>query len=422
MPTARGWGVAAMGAGTAVTGRILGSLPLEQLGAGLFLLVVVAALVVRRRTHELDVERVLRPARVPAGATVDVHLTLTNKGKGPAPLLLVEDRVPRPLVAPARFVVPGIEPEGARRASYVVSVDRRGLYRIGPARVSRLDPFGLARVTAEIGGEATLLVRPRVEPLPVPHGRGQRRSATSSAQRHPVGTTGEEFYTLRDYVEGDDLRKVHWPSTAKKGRFMLRQEETPWQTRAAILVDDRRMPHGASGGVSSFERCVEAAASLCDLYARAGYSWKLATSTGALLPLGRGDAHLQRSLDLLATIRLRDEPGDLGGGLAELDAGRSGETIAAVVTGTLTVELSLLLGRMSGHLSEVVVVSFPAHRFGDRATKARWEGEREIVEAAQRLARAGGRVMVLGPDDRLAAQWDARAQRGETWGRKPAHA
>ena len=59
---------------------------------------------------------------------------------------------------------------------------------------------------------------------------------------------------MREYVEGDDLRKIHWPATAKRGGFMIRQEETPWHTRATILLDDRVESHGGIGESSSFER------------------------------------------------------------------------------------------------------------------------------------------------------------------------
>ncbi len=50
-------------------------------------------------------------------------------------------------------------------------------------------------------------------------------------------TGGEDFFTLRDYEDGDDLRKVHWPSSAKRDRLMIRQLEMPWQSRALIVLD-----------------------------------------------------------------------------------------------------------------------------------------------------------------------------------------
>jgi uncharacterized protein (DUF58 family) len=139
--------------------------------------------------------------------------------------------------------VHGIEASGSRRAGFVMKAVRRGRYDIGPLQVGFVDPFGLARVRWRALGVSRFLVHPRVERLATPYDMGERRSLASTARRQPTGARGEDFYTLREYVEGDDLRKVHWPSTAKRGTYMIRQEETPWHTRSTILVDDRAQGH-----------------------------------------------------------------------------------------------------------------------------------------------------------------------------------
>ena len=133
------------------------------------------------------------------------------------------------------------------------------------------DPFGVARVTS-VGSEASsFLAYPRTEPLTLPKDTGKRRTTVVSARRQPTGAQGEDFYTLREYVEGDDLRRIHWPATAKRNRYMIRQEETPWHARATILLDETAGTYAGAG----WERAVEVAASLADLYHRSAYNFRL---------------------------------------------------------------------------------------------------------------------------------------------------
>ena len=73
-----------------------------------------------------------------------------------------------------------------------------------------------------------------------------------------VSDLGDEFVTLREYELGDDLRRVHWRSTARTGELMIRQDEARWRSRAAVVLDVQPGAHDAA----SFEVAVEAAASV----------------------------------------------------------------------------------------------------------------------------------------------------------------
>lgn len=424
MPTARGYLVALTSLALLVAGRAFGTPGVEQLGFGLLVLVLIAVGVVRLGRHDLTVERRLSPVRVGPGRPVTVTVEATNEGRGAAPLLLLEDRLPAGLAGSARFALHGIEPGGRRSTSFVLRASRRGSYRVGPLQVSFVDPFSLARVRWAALAEASFLVHPRVETLGTPRDSGERRSLTSSARRQPTGARGEDFYTLRDYVEGDDLRKIHWPATAKRGRYMIRQEETPWHTRATIVLDDRAEVHGGFGDVSSFERAVGAAASLCDLYARSGYGWRLTTACSGGLPVAKGSEHLDRCLDLLATVEsVRPTTDALLARLAEVEGGGSVEAALVVVTGTLSGELAIAASRCKRRFRQVSVISFPSHRFGAEATKSRWEGEQRTIEVMRLLARSDVRALVLGPDESLAPAWSAAGQPRPdsevTWRRRP---
>jgi uncharacterized protein (DUF58 family) len=302
MPTSKGWAVGGIGVALIASGRLFGSRPSEQLGFALIVLVLIACAVALLRRHELVVTRDVVPLRARAEQPVQVSLRIINRGRPVPSVLLVEDHVPSELSGSARFAFGELEGEGRREASYSMRPSRRGRYLIGPTWISFLDPFGLARTKRRIADPSTMLVHPRVEPLSPPRDVGQLRSSAASALSQPAVARGEDFYTLRDYVEGDDLRRVHWSSTAKRDRYMIRQEETPWHTKATIVLDDR-----GSRPPELFERVVEAAASLADLYHRSGYSFQLLCASRRGVGFGRGSHHLTRCLDLLGLLKAKEQ-------------------------------------------------------------------------------------------------------------------
>lgn len=426
MLTLRGWAVALTGIALLLVARVFGSEPVEQFGFALVVLPLIALAVVRLGKHDLEVTRRTSPERVRAGSKVKVTLEIRNRGRGPAPLLLLEDRVPSDVAGRARFALHGIEPKGHRVAAYELRPPRRGHYQVGPLTLTSTDPFGLARLESAGAPRASILVHPRIEPLALPRDLGDRRSLAVSALRQPIGAQGEDFYTLREYNEGDDLRKVHWPATAKRGRYMIRQEETPWHTRATVVFDDRAAAHDGIGDASSFERVVEATASLVDLYHRSGYTFRLTGASAAGLAASKGSAHFNRALDLLATVRpspsaaLDADP--LIARLLEIDAATAGEGTLAVVTGSLSPDAAMAITRCRRRFRQVIVVTFPAHRFGTLTTKARWAGEEAVREVAKLLGRAGAQAIVLGPEESLLSGWDSLSRSGSSAARSKAPA
>jgi uncharacterized protein (DUF58 family) len=428
LPTARGWLTVGLGASLWGAGRIFGSGPLEQIGFALLVLVVIATVIVNSRRHRLDVDRKVSPQRARSGQPVEVKLSFANEGRGSAPLLLLDDRIPLELAGNARFALNGVEPGGRRETTYELRPPRRGRYEIGPLDISFVDPFGLAQTHFEVIGSTPLLVHPRIETLTLPRDLGHQRSMSTSALRQLSGARGEDFYTLREYVEGDDLRKIHWPSTAKRAKPMIRQEEMPWHTRATILLDDRLDPHDGFEESSSFERCVEAAASLADLYHRSGYNFGVTGATSSGVPLSRGTQHFHRCLDMLAVIAAhrggRDEHDALLVRLAELERGTSGEGTLVVVSGDIGHEAAMAISRCGRRYRQVLTILFPAHRYGSGATRDRWEGEQRIHDAIGLLTRSGVRSLVLGPGESLASGWSSmssRTLRGgvKTWDQRP---
>jgi uncharacterized protein (DUF58 family) len=411
-----------------VLGAALGVRALQQLGVGLLILLVAAVTVVRLGKHEVSMTRRVQPERTSSGQPVTVSLVLANRGHGPAPLMLLEDQLPPQISGRARFALHGIESGGSREVTFGLRPPHRGRFQIGPLDIAFVDPFGLANVRSRGDEITTFLVYPAIEPLALPRDLGRQQSMVVSALRRPTGAQGEEFYTLREYVQGDDLRKIHWASTAKRRTYMIRQEETPWHTRATILLDDGMVYEG-SGASSSFERAVEATASIVDLYHRSSYSSRLIVASGGTIESARGADHMHRCLDLLATIEPtkpppEGRPSPVLARLAELQTGPSAEGTLVFVGGSLTSPAVAGLAQCRRRFKEVFCVSFPAHRFGSGNTRSRWEGESEALEMMRQLTRSGIRPLVLGPEESLGHAWSALSAQGRrggerTWERKP---
>jgi uncharacterized protein (DUF58 family) len=182
---------------------------------------------------------------------------------------------------------------------YEVLCRPRGVYRVGPSKVTIGDPMGFTESTSTFGSVGRLVVYPRVEELEsVPTGRGQDQTInTSRAAFWHSG--GEDFFTLREYHQGDDLRKVHWPSSARRDELMIKQLEMPWQSRAFIVLDPRAEPHESP---ESFEQAVRGAASVLRHLFRSGYTPTVWAGSGNGTMVTNADSY-RTVMEELATIR-----------------------------------------------------------------------------------------------------------------------
>jgi uncharacterized protein (DUF58 family) len=167
---------------------------------------------------------------------------------------------------------------------------------IGPMAVDRTDAFGLTRRRVLLDGRDELLVTPEVEDLRAP---AEATSVTNvgSARARQLLRTGEEYYTMRGYQEGDDLRRIHWPSVARTGELMIRQDEASRRAAGLIYLDNRESMLGPERG-AAFERAVSCAASIGALFTRNGFALRLAMDETPITTVDE-DAFL----DLLAGVR-----------------------------------------------------------------------------------------------------------------------
>jgi uncharacterized protein (DUF58 family) len=142
-----------------------------------------------------------------------------------------------------------------------------------------------------------LTVFPHVEVISAPKGGGERDPHGSTVQ-NTLSRQGDEFYGLREYVVGDDLRHVHWASSARFGDLMIRQDETPWQDRSTVLLDVRRSAHTEE----TFEAAVSAAASIVTAAGIARHFVRFLSTSGVDSGFGAGEAHGEAILEHLAVV------------------------------------------------------------------------------------------------------------------------
>jgi uncharacterized protein (DUF58 family) len=277
--TTRGRAFVAAGITALVCAVILGQEDLLRVGALLALLPVVTAFFIGRSRYRLGLVRSVSPTQVTAGKEARVQLDLTNDGRLPTGLLLLEDQVPYVLGTRPRFVVDRMATGRKRSVGYVVRSDVRGKYTIGPLSVRLSDPFGMVELNRTFSATTSLVVIPRVVPLPpIPLSGAWTGSGDNRPRAFASGSA--EDVTVREYRQGDDLRRVHWRSSARVGDLMVRREEQPWQSRATLFLDNRQLAHRGRGAASSLEHAVSVAASIAVHLVQRGFTVRLVTASG----------------------------------------------------------------------------------------------------------------------------------------------
>ncbi|MEU8256525.1 DUF58 domain-containing protein [Micromonospora inaquosa] len=295
---------------------------LTLLGAAAGAAVGYAALVAVWRPR-LTVTRRADPDRVARGEPASMTLTVRNVGRLRSANLLAEDRCgERTVPVPVLRLRPGRDTE----VRYDVPTDRRGVVPVGPLRVTRRDPLGLVALARPYGATVPVWVHPRVHPLTaVPSGAG--RSLDGRVDGVPHGSI--TFDSLREYVVGDELRRVHWRTSARVGELMVRENVDTSLPRLVVLLDNRVAAHPQRvGGVAeSFESACEAAASIVTAAHRADLPVLLLLVAAEITTTdGDGDGPLG-PLDRLAAAELSGDGDAVRAATTRLRQDRLGDTL-----------------------------------------------------------------------------------------------
>jgi uncharacterized protein (DUF58 family) len=219
-----------------VFARSFGIPELQMAAVGCLVLVVGAVLWAVVLPTRLTADRTVIPGTIWFDGDATVRLTIRNAGRLPTPYLHVQDAAPSSLVANATTRLAPLSPGSRATVTYPLHGDQRGRFTLGPLTVRARDPFGLVRRTRTLDSYGTVTVYPPVWALPPGLPLGGATTAGNDGRRRTV-TTGDELADIREYVRGDDLRSVHWPSTAHRGRLMVRRSESARSPGAVVLLD-----------------------------------------------------------------------------------------------------------------------------------------------------------------------------------------
>jgi uncharacterized protein (DUF58 family) len=229
--TPLGWTVLGVSVVTWILGWRLGWKEMMVLAAGTLALLVIAALMTIGRA-KLAVQISADPQRVTVGDPAAGEVQVRNEAR--TPLLPIGLELPIGKQA-ARFQLPFLGAGSSHEELFVVPTDRRGVVAVGPALTVRGDPFGLMRRTVSWTDVLEIFVHPITVPLE-PLGAGLLRDLEGTTT-NDLSTSDLAFHALRDYQPGDDRRYIHWRSSAKAGRFLVRQFLDTRRSHICVLVD-----------------------------------------------------------------------------------------------------------------------------------------------------------------------------------------
>jgi uncharacterized protein (DUF58 family) len=378
--TRRGRSVLALGLVVYAVAWVFGSRPLYPVAAGLVLAVALAWASVRLAAKPMHVRRHGGTREYLEGADVEVTVEVEPTSAAPPPSLTCTERIGR-----LGDRVVDLRRSGGRLVGrYTLAAVARGRYGFEPVGLAVEDPFGLYRVELEAGEPQALLVYPRLVELErlFSDGGSHAQEGRRVLLRRP---SGFELHSVREYEQGESLRKVHWRSTAHRGQLMVKElEDAPRDEMAVLLDGDASVPS------PTFDVQVRAAGSILQAQVRRSRRCVLVVNS-ALREVQEvhGEGEWRRALELLALV----EPTATApaAGLVAAGSGPAGRAL----------ELVVVTARMTAALADALVQRHLSHRsvsvaYVEPAAVSRPE------PLLLRLTAAGIAVAVVRPGDDLA--------------------
>jgi uncharacterized protein (DUF58 family) len=339
-----GWGAGASGVLLVAIGTAARWGPLVVLGAGLLVL-LGGALAYVMRSPRLELERTVEPPTVEKGQPAIAVIRAVNLSWRALVGLVIEQRLDDIVF---RAELPRLRRGEAGLRTYRLPTSRRGTYTVGPVELPKADPFGLCRRVRALGEPQVISVHARVIPLrPLPTGTSRNLEGPSS-DRSPQGTV--TFHRLREYVVGDDLRTVHWPSTARAGKLVVRHYVDTARPYTVVLVD----LNPAVYSPETFEEAMDVTASIATCMSSGRAPVQIRTTAGE-----RVGGHLQRDAAALVDYLTELAPsstGSLSTQLLPLRRDRGGSALV-VVTGMLEADSLPAIASLSRRFDHLIVTS-----------------------------------------------------------------
>lgn len=396
-PTARTVAFAMAGAALIVIGVAVGSQDVAWPAFFLAALPVVALLLTLVFRPRLRVQRRIVPTSIAAGEPATVQLRTTALRASSTTTVDAEDVPGAPLGPPHQVRVDASAAGRVTDSAYEIRPYRRGQYVLDGYRFGFGDLFGFWRWSVRVPHASALTVTPRVVALPPAH--ALTYGAMGETPIPQTAVSGPDDVLVREYRPRDDVRRIHWPSTARHGTLMVRREEAAWEPTAWVLLDARAGAHPVVGDERpGFEVLVSAAASIGLRLLDDGYTVTLVDTEGVRHEVAAGlpdapaswveplaDAEPSPAEDLsAATIRLAR-------------AGAEHRVVALLgVLDARSTDLLTAAGGPRQHRVAFVLSPPPADHADYRAE-------------AEALAAHGWEVRALGSLDALPHAWAAEA-------------
>jgi uncharacterized protein (DUF58 family) len=300
-------GIAVVGV---ILGRVLASRTVLLLAYGA-MFVLLASFLIGRRKLSVEARRSTLPSRVREGQVVGVDLGLTAKRR--LATVLLEETLPALFGRTVRLPIPVLPSGQEVEHPYEFQPRLRGVYEVGPLVATWSDPLGLTRHRMVLAEAVPVIVHPTTQLV---HDRVTSREWEDPPVRPPVSKpwpVGFEFYGMRDYVNGDDPRRIVWRKSAQTldpesdtGRYLVRESEQGITDRVTLLLDTDRRAHSDGEPSDTFELAVRAAASLGVRHLDDGFSLSLMAGTVRLGAEWRGRRSQIPLLDALAKVQTDD--------------------------------------------------------------------------------------------------------------------
>jgi uncharacterized protein (DUF58 family) len=389
--TTRGRCLLAAGLATALCAVLIEERDLLRVASFATILPLLASVIVGQTQLGLRADRELMPSRTSVGGECQVRLTLYLTGRCAGQLLL-EDVAPQALGGPHRAVV--ARPHREIQLTYPLRPAERRVHSVGPLIARITDPLGLAQYRRALAGNSQLVVLPEVVPLAgLPARSGLGVGASGS---RPVGAgQGQDAVVVRSYQQGDDLRRVHWRTSARRDDLMVRVEEWSERSEVTILLDHRTAAHRGAGPTASLEYALSLAASMYVHLRQHSPQVRLVTADG-MIRASTGQA-TDTALDALAALCATNQR-DLAGIPEVVNNQEVIAVLGAVGPAAVAQLLAKYLRTARGYAVLLDVAAWATEEEGKIAP--------DPVKAARLLVAAGWSVAVAGPEHSLSSVWD----------------
>lgn len=277
-------------------GFLLGYPAMVAVAVAPILLVVLGLFMVGRRPGG-NLTRAVEPSQLTRGETARALITSINNRVTPTGVVEALDSIAG---QPVDVLIPPVPPRREVTVSYRFVPLKRGELRLGPVTLERRDPWGLFIRRATSSATMTVLVHPRVLPVEITLAGNRIGQEGGTADRDVLGSN--QFSTLREYVIGDELRQIHWRSSARVGKLMVKQLVDNPLPRALVILDNDSRSYDRP---DDFEEAVDAAASIGTAIVQAGLPVTLrSTGDDTAVEIVRVD-DLTQLLDALALTNPR---------------------------------------------------------------------------------------------------------------------